>query len=85
MTVKTKHTRYIQNEFNPNVENCNTLINAIGNFYGKHEHHITMQDSLKILNMLQTIEAQEKHLSDQERKSMYNNLKKMKRHYNEGR
>ena len=85
MTVKTKHTRYIQNEFDPKAENCSALISAIGNFHGKHAHHITMEDDLKILNMLKTIEAQEKHLSDQERKNMYNNLKKMKRHYREGR
>ena len=44
-----------------------------------------MPDNNKILSMLKTIEDKNQHLSEQERKSMYNNLKKMKRHYNEGR
>ena len=85
MTVKTRHTRFIQTETDPNVHNCDVLIKTISNFFYKHEHHMLIPDNKKILSMLKTIEDKNQHLSEQERKSMYNNLKKMKRHYNEGR
>ena len=32
MTVKTRHTRFIQTETDPNVHNCDVLIKTISNF-----------------------------------------------------
>ena len=80
--VKLRHTRVnIQEADYSSVPNCDTLIKTISNFYCKYEHIISKEHSNKVLKMLKTIEENNKHLSEADRNAMYNNVKKMKRHY----